>query len=333
MKDSTPGIREVTVMTLNVYFGTDLGALFAAKDLPELIEAVAKAWAEVQATDIPARAASIAHEIAAAQPDLVGLQEVVQWSTGLPGAMSPRFDFLLLILEALRKENCSYIPIAIRKDLDQAGPLDTKDENFVRIVDRHAVLLRIDPLPTPVRPYNIQAETFYKLFEIASPLIGSVKVPRSWIAIDAMLGDKQFRLVETHLESMDDAVQLAQARELVSARANYESPIIVMGDFNSNGNQQPDLPDNTATYPELIAAGFKDVWAAVNRNDLGNTCCHAADLRNPVSSLDRRLDLILTRGAITPVSAKLIAAEPAARTASGVWPTDHAGVLAKLRFE
>lgn len=319
-------------MTLNVYFGTDLGPLFAAKDLPELTEAVAKAWAEVRATDIPARAASIAHEIASARPDVLGLQEIVQWSTGAPGAMSPKFDFLLLILEALRKESCFYAPIAISKDLDQAGPLDLNG-NFARLEDRHAVLIRIEPLPTQVRPYNIQAQTFSTLFAIGSPIMGSLTVPRSWIAVDAMLGDGKFRLVETHLESMDEAVQLAQERELVAALASTESPIIVIGDFNSNGNQQPGVPDNTATYSELLAAGFTDVWAAVNREDPGNTCCHAADLRNSISTLNRRLDFILTRGAITPVSARLVAAEPAARTPSGVWPTDHAGLLAKLRFE
>jgi endonuclease/exonuclease/phosphatase family metal-dependent hydrolase len=331
MKDSASANRELIVMTLNVYFGSELGPLFAAESLPELTKAVAKAWADVQATNIPARAVSIAHEIASAQPDVVGLQEIVQWSTGTPGAMSSKFDFLLLILEALRKEGCFYAPIAIGKDLDQAGPLDLNG-NFVRFEDRHAVLVRIEP-PTQVRPYKIQTQTFSTLFGIASPVMGSLTVPRSWIAIDAMIGDRKFRLVETHMESMDEAVQVAQERELVGALANAESPIVVIGDFNSNGNQQPNVPDNTASYPEMIAAGFNDVWVAVNRDDLGNTCCHSADLRNPVSELSRRLDLILTRGAIAPLSAKLVASKPACRTPSGVWPTDHAGLLAKLRFE
>jgi endonuclease/exonuclease/phosphatase family metal-dependent hydrolase len=332
MEDSILGHREMTVMTLNVYFGTDLGPLFAAKDLPELIEAVAKAWDHVQATDIPARAVSIAHEIAAAKPDLVGLQEIVQWSTGKPGAMFPRFDFLLLILEALERERCVYAPIAIMKDLDQAGPSDMNG-NFVRLEDRHAVLIRIVPPPTRVRPFNIQAQTFSTLLKIASPVMGTLTVPRSWVTVDAMLGDKKFRLVETHIESLDEVVQLAQQREMVAALPSNESAIIAMGDFNSNGNQQPGVPDNTPTYPELIAAGFEDAWTAVNHGDLGNTCCRVADLRNPVSELDRRLDLILTRGAITPISAKLVATGPACRTSSGLWPTDHAGLLAKLRFE
>lgn len=332
MEDSTLGHRELTVMTLNAYFGTELDPLFAAKDLPELIEAVAKAWVEVQATDIPARAISIAHEIAAAKPDLVGLQEVAQWSTGTPGAMSSRFDFLLLILEALQKEGCFYTPIAIKKDTDQAGPLDMNG-NFARFEDRHAVLIRVEPLPAQARPYDIQAEVFATLFQVASPLIGSVTIPRSWIAVDAMIGDKKFRFIETHVESMDEAVQVAQGRELIAALADTTLPIVMVGDFNSNAHQQPHIRDYTATYPEIVAAGFQDAWAAVNRDHLGNTCCHAADLRNPVAELNRRVDLVFTRGAITPISAKLVGAEPAARTPSGLWPTDHAGVLATLRFQ
>ncbi|HKN01148.1 MAG TPA: endonuclease/exonuclease/phosphatase family protein [Candidatus Binataceae bacterium] len=231
MKGSVSGHRDVTVMTMNVYFGVDLEPVFAARNLPELIETVAGVWAHVQATDISARATSIAREIAAADPDLVGLQELAEWSIGKPGAMSPRFDFLLLILEALQQEGAFYAPIAIRKDLDQTAPLDMNG-TLLRFEDRHAVLLRIEPLPTQVRPYNIQSETFTRLLETASPLMGSLRVPRSWI-----------------------------------------------------------------------------------------------------SELNRRLDLVLTRGAIAPISAKLVGADPDARTPSGVWPADHAAVLAKLHLQ
>ena len=332
MKDSASDHGEMTVMTLNVYFGTDLSPVFTTKDLPGLIVTIARMWEEVQATDIPARARSIAHQIAAAAPDLVGLQEIARWSTGTPGAMSVSHDFLLLILEALQTEGAFYTPIAIAKGLDQAGPLDMKG-NFLQIEDRDAVLLRIEPVPTRVRPYNIEARTFTTLFQAPNPVVGLLQAPRSWIVIDAMLDDQKFRFIETHLESLDHAVQVAQAKELTAGPANIQLPVILVGDFNSNGNQQPDVPDNTSTYPELITAGFQDAWAVANPGDSGNTCCHAPDLRNITSELDRRLDLILSRGAITPISAKLVGAESSVRTASGVWPTDHAGVLAKLRFD
>ncbi len=332
MKDSAAGHRELTILTLNIYFGTDLGPAFGAKDFPDLIATLGKLWAEVQATDIPARAASIARQIAMGAPDLVALQETALWSTGTPGAMAPKYDFLLLVLEALQNEGLSYAPIAVNRDLNRPAPLDMSG-NFVEFQDRNAVLLRVGPNPSKILPYDIQAKTFATLYEKGSPLMGTLTVPRSMIVVDALLDKRKFRFVATHLESLEETVQLAQSNELVAWLANANLPVIMVGDFNSNGNQDPKVQDCTRTYPDLIAAGFRDTWAAVNAADPGNTCCHAPDLRNIMSELDRRLDLILLRGAITPLSAKLVAAEPAARTASGVWPTDHAGVFAKLRLD
>ena len=322
---------DLTVMTLNVYFGGEFGAVFSANGLPEFIAAVGDLWGQVEASDIPARARSIAHEVASAAPDLVALQEVVQWSTGAPGAMAIKYDFLRSILDALRTLGVFYTPIAITRDLDQMVPLDTEG-NFLRFKDRDAVLMRVDSPPTAVRPYDIQVGTFSHLFQIKNPLSGSLPLPRGWIAVDSMLSKAKFRFVTSHVESIDQAVQLVQANELIAELANTAIPVIIAGDFNSNANRQPQIEDYTETYPALIEAGFTDAWAAVNPRDPGNTCCHAADLRNPLLSLDRRLDLILTRGALTCISAKLVAADPAARTSSGIWPTDHAGVVATLRF-
>jgi hypothetical protein len=103
----------LTVMTLNVYFGCEFGALFAAAGLPEFIAAVGELWRQAEASEIPARCRSIAHEIAAGKPDLVALQEVARWSTGTPGAMAVKYDFLRLILEALRTKGVFYTPVVV----------------------------------------------------------------------------------------------------------------------------------------------------------------------------------------------------------------------------
>jgi len=316
-------------MTYNVYFGTDLKPVYAARSLSELIEANQSGWAEVQASNIPERAARIAHEIATAKPDLIGLQEIAQYSTGRLGAMSVRYDFLESILQSLRNEGSFYVPIAIRTDLNHTVPLDTAG-NLVQLADRHAVLMKIDSEFGRVQPYNTQAETFSNLLQVSNPVVGSMSAPRSWIAVDTIVGGSKFRLIETHVESLDEPVQLAQARELVAGPANTSLPVILVGDFNSNANRQPSVPDYTSTYPELIAAGFHDVWAIANPGDPGNTCCHARGLLNSTWELNRRIDLFLTRGPIMPISAELVGNNPAFRLTSGRWPSDHVGVLAKL---
>ena len=80
----------------------------------------------------------------------------------------------------------------------------------------------------------------------------------------------------------------------------------------------------------MRAAGYRDAWNDVGAGD-GFTCCHAAGLRDP-ASLDMRIDLVLFRGAIEAVSADVVGEAPDDRTASGLWPADHAGVLTTLRL-
>jgi hypothetical protein len=58
-----------------------------------------------------------------------------------------------------------------------------------------------------------------------------------------------------------------------------------------------------------------------------------ADLRNDVCAPFKRMDLILTRGGITATAAKLVNDKPSSRTSSGLWPSDHAGVVATLQIQ
>jgi hypothetical protein len=76
--------RQVTVMTRNLFVGTDLTPIFTAQTLPQLVGATTTAFLEVQATRFPERAQAIADEIAATQPDVVGLQEAMLIRTDAP---------------------------------------------------------------------------------------------------------------------------------------------------------------------------------------------------------------------------------------------------------
>jgi endonuclease/exonuclease/phosphatase family metal-dependent hydrolase len=325
----------VTVMTQNVYFGTGLAPVFTATSQVEVIAAVAAAWRQVEASTIDERAGRIAEVIAAEAPDLVALQEAAQWLAGNGATMTPKYDFISSILQALQAHDLFYVPIAITHNFDRTAPIDGTG-NQVRLVDRDAVLLKIGGGAAQVRPYNIQSERYSTLMPITSPILGSLTAPRGWIAIDATIGNSNFRLINTHLESYDARVQMAQAAELVAGIGHTSLPLIMAGDFNSNANQKPgDAPanENTPTYRSLIAGGLQDVWASVNPGDPGNTCCQHADLANEASALFERIDLMLTRGGVTPIAAKLVADQPSARTAGGRWPSDHAGIVAQLKIE
>src|SRR5437660_9336627 len=53
----------VTVMARNMDSGTDLLFIFAATDFPSFVSAMAAAYAEINASNIPQRAGRLAHEI------------------------------------------------------------------------------------------------------------------------------------------------------------------------------------------------------------------------------------------------------------------------------
>jgi endonuclease/exonuclease/phosphatase family metal-dependent hydrolase len=324
----------VTLMTQNLYLGAELAPIFRAKSEAQMMAAAALAWEQVQASEIEERADRIAEVIVAEAPDLVALQEAAQWSLGSPSKMTVKYDFLSSILLALQASRMFYVPIAISRNLDRTAPIDMAGMR-VRIADRDAVLLKIGSAGAQVRPFNIQSESFARLMSITSPVMGAMTVPRGWIAIDTTIGECKFRLVNTHLESYDARVQTEQVAELIAGPGNTSLPLIIAGDFNSNANQKPDdesASESISAYGHLIGSGLQDAWASLNLEDPGNTCCQNADLKNDVSALSERIDLVLTREGVTPVDVKLAADQPGARTAAGRWPSDHAGLVAKLRI-
>ena len=72
---SPPGNPGLTVMTWNVYYGTDPTIVLAAPS-PDLIPVyAAQAWALLNQTNFPQRAEALAQAIAANRPEIVGVQE------------------------------------------------------------------------------------------------------------------------------------------------------------------------------------------------------------------------------------------------------------------
>jgi hypothetical protein len=115
-----------------------------------------------------------------------------------------------------------------------------------------------------------------------------------------------------------------QAQELLDGPAATDLPTILSGDFNS-GPADP-------AYARFVAAGFTDEWTAANPEDPGLTAWQVPpdSIVNPVSHLYAKINDVLARGPFAPIDLHLVGADPSARTASGLWPSDHAGVVAQL---
>ena len=149
-----------------------------------------------------------------------------------------------------------------------------------------------------------------------------------------------YRVVNTHLEATLEALpgtlqvtqampMLAQTQELVASLSTETLPVILLGDFNTPA------PDGPA-YKLLLDAGYMDAWQADSEGS-GNTCCQDADLRNEESDLSTRIDQIFIKGVSLREGAAIRtatvgdAAED--KTPGGLWPSDHAGVVAHLPVE
>lgn len=329
------GDREITVMSRNLYLGTDLSPAIVAPNTSELIKAVIRISAEFQVTNFSERAQALADEIATKQPDLIGLQEAVllrsQYPADLsliPNATTMELDYLQLLLDALDARGLHYTPVVISTGFDVEVPRLRSDFTLedIRFTDREVILARNDSLVADLNLSNVQGRNFANKLTII-PNSRSFAILRGWASTDVKVRGKSFRFVTTHLEPSSPDVQVAQANELLQEPGNTDLPLVFIGDFNSNANGS-----GTPTYGNLIASGFVDAWSQAHPGDPGFTCCQDANLLNPTSELSERIDLILFRGNFSAIDIDIVGNNPANRTISGLWPSDHAGVVATLRF-
>jgi endonuclease/exonuclease/phosphatase family metal-dependent hydrolase len=328
---------ESTVMTRNLDFGTDLGPILTATDQLEFVTAVAAAYTQAQATDFPGRARAWADEIERASPDLIGLQEAVLWRSQTPADFSPtpnattvEADLVGLLLAELRSRGLKYDVVIAQTGTDIEAPgLFPTGLVDVRLTQREVILTRKS---AGLKLTNAQGGRYAAFLTIPDVTGASVALPWAWASVDATRNGRSFRFATTHLDPISGAAQQAQAAEFLAGPGATTLPIVWVGDFNSDADATviTGVPSATATYGAIIAAGFSDAWTAKHPADPGATCCQAPDLLNPNSTLTERDDLVLTRGPFHVGQASVIGDEPSDRLPSGLWPSDHAGVVVTL---
>jgi hypothetical protein len=80
-----------------------------------------------------------------------------------------------------------------------------------------------------------------------------------------------------------------------------------------------------------MAAGLVDLWSAANPGDSGFTWpLHGEDPYTPNTAPTERIDLVLVAGRVDAVNARRIGTDDF--TPSGLWPSDHASVVATVRI-
>ncbi len=320
---------DVTVMTRNLYIGTDLAPVIAAAQTdPATVPAVAgRAVGNVVHNNFPLRAQAIAAEIDATRPDVIGLQEVARFLTGpfnAPApATTPFLDYLEILQAALATRGLQYavaVPPRVESDQELPVALSSTDLRDVRLVVSNVVLARAD------RPHltvsNAQSGEFTnRLTVLAQPL------RRNWQTVDVTAGGRTFRFLNTHLEASaaNDAVRTLQARELAEGPLRATIPVVAVGDFNSNPGSATGAAYAVLTSPS--GGKLRDAWTATHGSDPGLTCCRGELLSVADDPLDQRIDLVLAGPQVRPKSAAIVGLGQV----GGLYPSDHAGVVARLR--
>ncbi len=321
--------QPLTVMTYNVYVGSSAEPLLSVENVLQAPAEVAKMYNNVMASDFPGRAKAIAKIIKTHQPHVIGLQEISLIRRQSPGDFIPDnptlaeevvLDYLHILMSALQAEGLSYQIAAQVENIDVEMPMFTAAGIVdVRLTDYDVILSRSDvEISNPVAANYKNSLTIEML---------GLAVKRGYAAVDATVSGVTYRVVNTHLERLTEENRVAQTQELVDSLSSETMPIILLGDFNSRA------PDGTG-YQILLSAGYVDVWQ-MDSEGTGNTCCQDDDILNEMSDLSVRIDQIFVRNMdlSLPVLSFTVGDKPADRLPSGLWPSDHAGVVAQFTFE
>jgi hypothetical protein len=360
-----PG-KPLTVMTRNLYLGADINrpvvAALTAQALGGTPQDVLVALANatdvtrdiVDDTDFGARAPLLADEVARTQPDLIGLQEVALWrsgplelgNVGVPNATTVDYDFLQMLLDALAARGLDYEAVQIGNRADVEAPSFTgspfnntmQQPRDVRLTMRDVILMRAD---NGLRKTG-EGNAIYA-HNLAVP-IGDVvmRFDRGYNWVDVRSGSPSLRFVNTHLEAFSSDLALAQASELLAHAPASDRPTVFVCDCNSdplnNTIKTGDHVPHKAPYDLITGAGgFTDEWLQWAPAAEGWTSGLSETVDDPTAAgFDHRIDMVVGRtpggGGFAVHRGQVTGTDVADRDpATGLWPSDHGGVVLRLR--
>lgn len=321
--------RNIKVMTQNMDAGTDLGFILG---WPDLVEGAQLTYQEITQSSIPERARRLAAEIAAAEPDLISLQEVTIWSLYSSTGLQVLYDQLNLLMDALAAHGKHYEVVATQPLTRAGAPLDYEGTQFLLFNDSDVILARAHGGSSDLHLSNVTMDRYSNLFTFGqfTELLG-------WISVDVEVHGKMIRLFNTHLVSPFSpemvSIQIAQGTELISIMNASPYPVTLAGDFNSDASPLGEGPDLTPTAGNISAAGYTDVWQKLHvAPDYGLTWPRYLEDVYPIPASQvlatptERIDLIFEKG-LTPLNIKLIFDTKA------LLASDHMGVMATLRLD
>jgi len=361
---------KIKVMSRNIYLGADIFPVIATAqqqaELPPEQQnpiaiplAVSEVFQTVQATNFPERAQALADEIERRRPHVIGLQEVSQWFIGpadsLVGGTSPAtdvvYDYLDILMAALAERGLDYTIASSIDNADLELPMVTGADATgyptfadIRLHDRDVILVKNNPNVSFSNEYSGNFTTN------GTTSIGgtTIEFTRGYNMIDVNVKGADYRFVNTHLEvgggepySSLQAIQMNELLQVIAATTVAETPVVLVGDFNSSPDDQPfesafGLGTLYPPYMQAVGTGYNDLWMSKKKPKDGFTCCFAPDVSDEDAQLYSRIDHIFidAKGReIAKLKAKVVGDSNADMTdVSGLNPSDHAGVFGKIKL-
>lgn len=331
------GQATITIMTRNVYLGAEVETALDAPTPEAFLASVVESWQAIQDTKWSERVQKLAQEIADADPHVVGLQEVSTIRMQSPGdaivggitpATTVVNDYLDDLLSELTALGADYSVAAQNQNFDVEVPLATNptftEFDDIRLTDYDVLLVRGDVA------FSSAANALYSIIIHAPVASGDeVTVGRGWTAATITVDGVNVRVANTHLESIAQAIRLAQGGELIQLLTAQTIPTFIIGDLNTQANA------NGAMYQAFLSAGYSDAWQQADGAGAGLSCCNDKTLDNATAAFDQRIDLILYRNVTDVISAEgeVTGNQAADKTTSGLWPSDHGGVVMTLTIQ
>lgn len=360
------GDDKIKVLSRNIYLGADIFPVLAAAQDPDPLAvplAVTEVFQTAQLTNFPERAAALADEIARHSPDVIGLQEVSIWSTQIPGdflagnptaANDTVYDFLEILQANLQARGMDYevaasvdnadIELPFVAGITEQGPI----LGDVRLQDRDVTLVRSGIQYSNEFSGNF---TYNGVVDINGV---QASFTRGYNMVDVSVNGADYRFVNTHLEvggsepfKSLQAVQMNELLGMVNATSNPSMPVIMLGDFNSDPREAPFVSASgipgldglqlAPPYLQALLSGYGDTWTMQEKiKGNGFTCCFDDAVSDETAELSSRIDHVFVKEngrAIERSMSKVLGDSAADMTdTSNLYPSDHAGVYAKIRF-
>ncbi len=271
-----------------------------------------------------------------------------------PKATQVRYDYLKSLLDELNKGKKLYRTVIAEPEFDFEVYANTDGNESTaapgcplgseingRLTMRDVILARIGSVKTS-KPKGAHFGTLLRV----KPGGVTVDVTRGWTKVDAKVGKRSFRFVNTHLEAFDNQasnhtsketdvgngqIREAQSRELFAkgGPATGKLPVILVGDLNSDKKTEV-KPGDALAYDALLGAGFVE---RATSNPLG--CCLNANVLTSggggnISDFDHKVDHVMTNA---PKKVKLVSSGVTGRSpVNGFWDSDHAGLFSALKL-